>query len=442
MTAEDVKFSFERYKGASATLLTEKVNEVQGLSLGQVRFVRGARVAPIILAGLVLASCAAPQPSHPSVPQPSAAPASSGDRSYAQNMSAASAKYQSKNHAGAREDWEAAIAVLPSDREAYLDGRYYLDQAAARSRIAWTYLLDGKPERAKVIYEEAIESLQRGQRDHRLLLQQRRIPKDAAAPSLEAGGGDTAAGPQPPLRDVPLPEISQFEVPRIVPEVLLQSDPVRMQIVASIGPLALVGRLRGPLGLCTAGLVGYRIVLTAAHCVIDKDTKVLKQGERRTFTLDALVARRSAEVLEVHTHQPGRWDGGPGTDWALLVLDRHPHIEGKWLGVVDSFRERVPLDSSSLAVAGYASDINQGQFLTLHWGCSGETIQLGVFLNRCAGAKGGSGAPVLLTRGEYAGYVVGVHVGRILGSTTAVACSTRGIVPKLLELRARFPGPS
>jgi peptide/nickel transport system substrate-binding protein len=39
VTAEDVKFSFERYKGASATLLKEKVKEVQAVSPTQARFV-------------------------------------------------------------------------------------------------------------------------------------------------------------------------------------------------------------------------------------------------------------------------------------------------------------------------------------------------------------------------------------------------------------------
>jgi peptide/nickel transport system substrate-binding protein len=39
LTAEDVKFSFERYKGASATLLKEKVKEVQVVGPTQVRFV-------------------------------------------------------------------------------------------------------------------------------------------------------------------------------------------------------------------------------------------------------------------------------------------------------------------------------------------------------------------------------------------------------------------
>src|SRR6266446_2702677 len=39
VTAEDVKFSFERYKGASATLLKDKVKEVQAFSPAQVRFV-------------------------------------------------------------------------------------------------------------------------------------------------------------------------------------------------------------------------------------------------------------------------------------------------------------------------------------------------------------------------------------------------------------------
>src|SRR5216117_4273717 len=39
VTAEDVKFSFERYRGASATVLKEKVKEVHVVSPTQVRFV-------------------------------------------------------------------------------------------------------------------------------------------------------------------------------------------------------------------------------------------------------------------------------------------------------------------------------------------------------------------------------------------------------------------
>src|SRR5262252_5632604 len=39
VTAEDVKFSFERYRGASATLLKSKVKEVQAASPSQVRIV-------------------------------------------------------------------------------------------------------------------------------------------------------------------------------------------------------------------------------------------------------------------------------------------------------------------------------------------------------------------------------------------------------------------
>src|SRR6185436_6070259 len=39
VTAEDVKFSFERYRGASATLLKAKVKEVQAVSPTQVRIV-------------------------------------------------------------------------------------------------------------------------------------------------------------------------------------------------------------------------------------------------------------------------------------------------------------------------------------------------------------------------------------------------------------------
>src|ERR1051325_6487827 len=38
VTAEDVKFSFERYKGAAAKLLKDKVREVQIVDAGRVRF--------------------------------------------------------------------------------------------------------------------------------------------------------------------------------------------------------------------------------------------------------------------------------------------------------------------------------------------------------------------------------------------------------------------
>src|SRR4029450_9229564 len=40
VTAEDVKFSFDRYKGASAKLLKDKVKEGRTVGPGQVRFVR------------------------------------------------------------------------------------------------------------------------------------------------------------------------------------------------------------------------------------------------------------------------------------------------------------------------------------------------------------------------------------------------------------------
>src|SRR5262245_6218624 len=39
VTAADVKFSFDRYKGASATILKERVREVQIVDPGRVRFV-------------------------------------------------------------------------------------------------------------------------------------------------------------------------------------------------------------------------------------------------------------------------------------------------------------------------------------------------------------------------------------------------------------------
>ncbi len=46
MTAEDVKFSFERYRGASASLLKGKVAKVEALDPHRVRFTPEAGRGP------------------------------------------------------------------------------------------------------------------------------------------------------------------------------------------------------------------------------------------------------------------------------------------------------------------------------------------------------------------------------------------------------------
>jgi hypothetical protein len=65
-------------------------------------------------------------------------------------------------------------------------------------------------------------------------------------------------------------------------------------------------------------------------------------------------------------------------------------------------------------LAGYSSDLNQGSYLTLHYGCTakkGQNLKGGMYFTNCENAKGSSGAPVMTADPPY--YIVGVHTALI-----------------------------
>jgi hypothetical protein len=193
------------------------------------------------------------------------------------------------------------------------------------------------------------------------------------------------------------------------------TDGIRMITVPSSGPLLNEGRLVAPGSFCTGSLVGYRLFLTAAHCVFNE------RAERRapsefSVRFDGIMRVDAAKVTGVYvspayhasaerTHSEAFFDN----DWAILTLDRHPYRRG-FFGVLPDTETHPALLGTPRAnafIAGYSGDLNDGRLLSLDWKC---TLSVGPGrhqgLTNCVHAPGSSGAPVLLTGASYRHYYV------------------------------------
>jgi len=93
-------------------------------------------------------------------------------------------------------------------------------------------------------------------------------------------------------------------------------------------------------------------------------------------------------------------------DWALLVLDK-AFFEGGLDLVSPAELARHP--KFRIAFAGYSSDLNDGDQVTMDWGCLGEWDD-GLIRHLCRTFSGASGSPIVAVDGSFGRHkVLGVH---------------------------------
>lgn len=172
-------------------------------------------------------------------------------------------------------------------------------------------------------------------------------------------------------------------------------------------PYAAIGRLQGAL-ICTAAVVVHpRIVVTAAHCVIDPadgviDGPILFQPG---YPMETELGRFYGEVWDLGSpRQYGTLSAkDAANDWAIIVLDRSPKgirplgLQRYGGGHFHSLQREVLLPA-------YSIDIADGHTLSVDPTCSIEDQVWGLLLHDCGVAQGASGAPLLRRRGDW--YVV------------------------------------
>lgn len=193
---------------------------------------------------------------------------------------------------------------------------------------------------------------------------------------------------------------------------------IRRVVNARSPPYSAVGRFRGTM-LCTAAIVLHpRIIVTAGHCITERDGTIKDSNLffQPGFQAGAALGLFKAKVWAVGSKQSFKRQSvhAASQDWVILVLDGTPNGVEPFLLSRHSF-ETLKSRERQVVMPSYSNDIGDAEVLSVDPTCSIRDLVWDVLIHDCKAQLGSSGAPLLMR--DRLGYAVaGIHTGSMFAS--------------------------
>jgi V8-like Glu-specific endopeptidase len=189
----------------------------------------------------------------------------------------------------------------------------------------------------------------------------------------------------------------------------------RQIVDARLSPYSAVGKFKGTMTCTAAIVVDPRIIVTAAHCIMERDGTIGRSSF--SFQPGYRSGNDNAKFHAIVWAIGSRQSVGHETvrdaarDWAILVLDRAP------LGVQPFVLSRhsigtLEISEPQVQLPAYTDDVADAEALSLDSACAIRDLVWDTLIHNCSAGRGSSGAP-LLVREQHGYAIIGIQAASI-----------------------------